>query len=695
MAFVFPVSELFLRLVRETWNGKVETSAIGEIVSSPGLLMSIGAFIVAVVGIHLVIAFMLWALWMPFIDSRKLAEKQRLGATLLFYLVVQMGFMALNMVLFPSSRFFAVALPYGFITTGATLLMALLVWHISRLICLLRHARKVARWKCLASAIVLLFVGGSFAQSDGKAADSVSGLRKNPDIILIGIDCLRPDHILAGTDTITPNLDAFLTQSVFFERAYTPLARTFPSWMSVLTGRYPINHGARFNLSNPGKIIRPGENLPFLLKKNGYMTAYAIDEARFSNIDESYGFDIALTPRIGAADFLLTKFADSPIINLMSMTSAYKWLFPNQYRNRAAKFVYDPEVFNHGLERMIGQVDSAKPLLLATHFELPHWPFDWKNSVNYSAPYNSDLARKSPIAYQKALHRVDRQFQSLIEALKRHGRLKNAIVVVLSDHGEGFEDFAPEWTSAVLSRSNFLPPFSWHGTNVLDESQTRVVLGFRVFGRDDIGAPSKIGKTASLIDIAPTVLDLANISYEKLGADGCPLFAQKNGISACSPDRVVLTESGFYVTAMMKKGPLDEVAVARQAQGYYAVTASGRLMLRGDVYEKLLHVKQRAAIADEWLVASMPWRKRQTFVLANLEKRIYWDVNRDKNIPSNASIKRAIHYFCQSYAADDPSVKKFCLRQHQEVMNEGGKMSHLFSDMQGKRKFALDKVLPY
>ena len=72
--------------------------------------------------------------------------------------------------------------------------------------------------------------------------------------------------------------------------AITPLARTFPSWVSMLTGRHPHTTGAYMNLL-PRELIHAGHTLPQLLREHGYRTYYAIDETRFSNIDASYGFD--------------------------------------------------------------------------------------------------------------------------------------------------------------------------------------------------------------------------------------------------------------------------------------------------------------------------------------------------------------------------------------------------------------------
>jgi len=57
-----------------------------------------------------------------------------------------------------------------------------------------------------------------------------------PNVIIIGLDSLRPDAINRKD---TPAIYHFLASSHTFTRAYTPLARTFPSWVSLLTATYP------------------------------------------------------------------------------------------------------------------------------------------------------------------------------------------------------------------------------------------------------------------------------------------------------------------------------------------------------------------------------------------------------------------------------------------------------------------------
>src|SRR5690606_14653680 len=107
-----------------------------------------------------------------------------------------------------------------------------------------------------------------------------------------------------------PHLNEFFDASTEFTDTLTPLARTFPSWVSVISGKHPRTTGAIANLL-PRELIHEGETLPKLLQASGYRTFYATDEVRFSNLDETFGFQAIVTPPMGAADFLLGFFGDS------------------------------------------------------------------------------------------------------------------------------------------------------------------------------------------------------------------------------------------------------------------------------------------------------------------------------------------------------------------------------------------------
>src|ERR671914_334957 len=69
-----------------------------------------------------------------------------------------------------------------------------------------------------------------------------------PNILLIVIDTLRSDHLSSyGYERSTsPSIDRLAAQGVLFETAFSTSPYTTPSHASLLTGRYPHEHGAQW-----------------------------------------------------------------------------------------------------------------------------------------------------------------------------------------------------------------------------------------------------------------------------------------------------------------------------------------------------------------------------------------------------------------------------------------------------------------
>ena len=101
----------------------------------------------------------------------------------------------------------------------------------------------------------------TLALSSGSISSSGPGQQgtpapARPNIVLFTADTLRREHLgLYGYPRPTsPRLDALARSSVVFERAFAPMATTFPSHMTMLTGLYPHQHG---HTSNRGAVRSP------------------------------------------------------------------------------------------------------------------------------------------------------------------------------------------------------------------------------------------------------------------------------------------------------------------------------------------------------------------------------------------------------------------------------------------------------
>ena len=95
-----------------------------------------------------------------------------------------------------------------------------------------------------------------------------------PNFVFIITDQQRRDSLgCYGNRVIqTPNLEALASEGVVFDRAWVPMATTFPSHTSMLTGMYPRYHGVRWNGHT---LDKDKATLAEALASNGYATASA------------------------------------------------------------------------------------------------------------------------------------------------------------------------------------------------------------------------------------------------------------------------------------------------------------------------------------------------------------------------------------------------------------------------------------
>ncbi|MEJ0098644.1 MAG: sulfatase-like hydrolase/transferase [Pseudomonadota bacterium] len=492
-----------------------------------------------------------------------------------------------------------VAIADLFGATPYSLLTACLLCSVAAT--LLVFLYRQARWRrsgYLIAGVASMSMAVGFTWSHGPHhANSAS---RPPNIIFLGIDSLRPDFVKADT---APHVRAFMDSAVQLQDAVTPLARTFPSWMAILTGRHPHTTGAYINLI-PRNLIHTGTTLPQALRAHGYRTYYSMDETRFANIDSSYGFDRTMTSTIGGSDFVIAWFADTPLSNIVMNTWLGALLFPHVHANRAAHVTYDPDAF---VRRVTNALDPDQPAFVVSHLTLPHWPFIWAASD----PVQPD-EENIPGLYTLAVRRADQQFGDMLSAMERRGMLDNAIVVALSDHGEALGGSTDFMTDAFPADEGEAPKSQkWgHGTSVFSPTQYHVVLGIRAYGnaRALLGQPAVLNEPVSLVDLAPTILDLLGIKSEEKfdGISLVPLLRSRETSPNDFDDRIRFTETEYNPGGFV---PTHQTAsaVAEAAKIYRLDSTTDRLLVRENMIESILASRQYAALLGKRAMAiAMP-----------------------------------------------------------------------------------------
>lgn len=585
-------------------NDKVTASVVYDQVFGPVLTERIAWFVVALLALHL--AFGLLALGLARLTAAAFPEfaagrsLQLIGAWLLALVVVAL--MA-NAAWYPASRFSPddswlsatwQGLRPAHVALGALAATVIyLAWRAAR-----HRQRPVRRIAWISAATAFLLVAG-LASQGALAIRPASPAFAKPHVVIIGLDSLRDD--LAGTEADEvpmPNVDAFLRDAHRFSDTTSPLARTYPALVSLLTGRHPVTTHARFNLM-PRRMVEERDTLGDALKAAGYHSVYATDEVRFANFDRSFGFDQVITPPVGASDFMLGKAGDLPLVNLLSPSRLGGWLFPTSYANRAVYVTYRPSRFVGRLDR---EVVVNQPTFIYTHMTLTHWPYNWAGLTKPSVPeeYRS--------SYRRAVAEIDHQFGQVMRLLERKGMLANAIVVVFSDHGEALG--GP--TDSMLRKTGTGPEIwnsLWgHGTSVMSPHQYGVLLAMRGYGAARLpGEPRAHEWPVSLEDVRPTLQELAT-GRAPTDVDGFSLlpFLRDPGSASAFAARIRYTETDFN-TPMVLAGKYNESGLVHEGAAYYEIVPeTGWMQLRADRLPELMAKKQRAAVSQGSLLAAIP-----------------------------------------------------------------------------------------
>lgn len=285
------------------------------------------------------------------------------------------------------------------------------------------------------------------APGDGAYGVRPPAIPERPNIVLVTIDALRPDHLQSeGYERpVSPNIDRFAAQAVRFAEVLAPSSRSVRSIPAMWTGTHPsqVAFGGEFLFPS---ILPQNTTLAEALKMRGYRTGVTMGTDYFRRVGGFYqGFDDV--EELDVYKPVRSVAADRAIVQLARLAQ------------------------------------TGQPFFQWVHLFHVHLPY-------LRPPHPSRFGPRAIDAYDTEILLADEQFQRVLEAITAHGLDQSTIVVLASDHGEAFGE---------------------HGrtghANTLYQEELLSVLMFRVPGI----APRRVETTVSLIDVTPTILNLVNV----------------------------------------------------------------------------------------------------------------------------------------------------------------------------------------
>ena len=313
----------------------------------------------------------------------------------------------------------------------------------------------------LARALVVIFLCLRAIASAGPSSPA-----KSPDIFLITIDTLRADHVHCyGDDHIqTPALDALAHEGIRFTNAFTPSPITNTSHASILTGLLPGSHG----VTDFGVPLSPSHaTVAELLKKQSYHTAAFIGAVILDSKTLAPGFDRGF-------DYY-DNFPEHP-------QAKSRW---GRVERRGMDVVQHAESW---LTR-----HPAGPHFLWVHLYDPHDPYE--PPAPYSQTYKDHL-------YDGEIAYADSALAHFIAYLRQSARYRNAVIIVVGDHGEGLGEHHEDT----------------HGIFLYD-STTHVPLIVKLPAALHSG--TVVSAQVRTVDVVPTIVELS----------GAPALERRDGDS--------------------------------------------------------------------------------------------------------------------------------------------------------------------
>jgi len=453
-------------------------------------------------------------------------------------------------------------------------------------------------------AILAVLLPFREARANGDAA--------RPNVIVIAADSFRADRL---TTSVAPHLSALAARGTRFDSAYVSLPRTFPSWVTILTGRYPHHHGIRTMFPRWEDRAKDFDALPERLRKAGYATAVVSDYAGdvFSRID--LGFDRTDVPTFDFNQLVRQRALErqTPLLPILQSRLG-RALFPVL---REMNVAADPNLLEGDAERALSDLSrGGKPFFLTVFFSTAHFPYaapapyygrytdpKYRGRFKYDKPVglgpetppdDADVKQVRAL-YDGAITSIDDAAARLLAALEDKGLAHDTIVVVTADHGETLFDHGHG---------------QGHGDHLFGDEGTHVPL---VIVDPRRPSPRRDARIVRDVDLAPTLYALTGTPAPR-DRDGASLAPALEGKP--TPDEHAFAETELWMG--------DVPALPDELRIPYPVLAQltevdtrhhDEIVLRKEVEDVTTVARHRMVRDARWKLLYVPTRKGVKYML--------------------------------------------------------------------------------
>jgi len=336
------------------------------------------------------------------------------------------------------------------------------------------------------------------------------------NLILITVDCLRADHLgcLGYPEKTTPNLDYLASKGVLFSEAISVGHCTSPSFIAILTSTYPLMYGGQLQITDSRTTVAQ------VLKEHGYHTAtFGSNPWLSSYFGYHRGFDTADISFFKTGSESLLRKLNALVKRIIGtkgklydfLLQIYSVIFIHpQGRNLTKKVISSLPNNPSNFFLWMHYMDVHEPYFphrrIVSPFERYHLLKLAYRAAKKPGSLSPEEVNKLINLYDANIKYVDEMIGSLLRTLKANDMADNTFVVITADHGQQFMEHG------YCGHSGF---------HLHDElvHVPLIILGPGLPGR-------VISQQVSLLDLAPTILDMLEIEKPEafLGNSLLPLI---------------------------------------------------------------------------------------------------------------------------------------------------------------------------
>ncbi len=348
-------------------------------------------------------------------------------------------------------------------------------------------------------------------------------------ILLITVDCLRPDHMscYGYNRKTTPLLDKLSTNFKIFDNAFSTGPSTPYSFPAIFTSTHPLDYSSIPSLKHNRRT-----SLTSIFKEHGYTTAgfhsnvYVSDHYGY---ERGFDFFFDLGARKGKSklntqdkskvkppkhSFLKRNIKKVPFLRkilrkiILTFKSVYNQIFVEDEIPYARADVTTEKVLE-----WLETHHTDQPIFLWVHYMDPHHPFIYSDSlkkwrdeevslkksfkidkkIRHPENVSEELKQRIIDLYDAEIHFTDKHINKLIKTWQE--KIGASTIIITADHGEEFKEHGDFSHKAKLYDELIHVPLLISDNDIDLQRHTDLI---------------------SLVDLAPTILGLSGIKIPEL-----------------------------------------------------------------------------------------------------------------------------------------------------------------------------------